>query len=621
MAVRVACPDCNTVMHVADDLRGKKIKCKSCSSVVGVPPDGGFAERPRMPAAPRRIVEEVEDRPPPRRREPDEEEDRRSPRRRRKSRSSGPNLLPLWIGGGALLVVGLITVTVLIIVGSGGANPQPVNNAPAVQVAQVQPNAQPAAPQQAAVNQVNQVNQINVVPEKRNAPPLIPDPAPGETMKSEQIYQRLLQSTVWIVASHKVVAMNNNRPFAQQFPQPPVFQQPKLPKIRPPVFPNFPNQPGMNQPGLNQPGLNQPGMNQPGMGPVGPGGPAGPGMGPGMAPGMDLLPQAGQQSALRNTVWDGSETLPGFGKLRFQFISNISVIMVDAQETSRGNYNHTGNNVTITFGGGVVYRGTINGNTMSGNASNGQTNWTWNVTKSGGGAMPAMPGPGGGGGNAIVAKMSGSGSLIDRKHRLVITNVHVVGNGDTVQVYFPDFDAQGELLVRSDEYKQKHGLTGRVVMREDRADLALVQLPVLPEGVQPLALAKTKVKAAAQVHSVGNPGASKSLWIYSPGKVRSVYKDQWKVLDDLDGKTYNYDAMKVETDSAINPGDSGGPLVDDRAALVGVAHGQNILANNMSHFIEVSEVRQLLEKYYRSVNDTLTQGPAAERPQLAAVGR
>jgi hypothetical protein len=58
--------------------------------------------------------------------------------------------------------------------------------------------------------------------------------------------------------------------------------------------------------------------------------------------------------------------------------------------------------------------------------------------------------------------------------------------------------------------------------------------------------------------------------------------------------------------------------VDDRCALVGVAHGGSVVANNFSFFIEASEVRQLLERYYRAVNDTLTQHADQPGPQLAA---
>ena len=85
------------------------------------------------------------------------------------------------------------------------------------------------------------------------------------------------------------------------------------------------------------------------------------------------------------------------------------------------------------------------------------------------------------------------------------------------------------------------------------------------------------------------------MWIYSPGKVRQVFYDKWKVLDELEGAVVNYEGMKIETDSAINPGDSGGPLVNDRGTLVGVVHGGNIMAQNVSIFIECSEVRTLID--------------------------
>jgi S1-C subfamily serine protease len=523
----------------------------------------GIADKNRMPPAP-----------PPRRRvvDDDDAEERSSPRRRRRQESSS-SLLPLWIAGAGGIVV--LLVVVIIFVARSGSTPAPQNPNPQPPVAQNQP---PAVQNQQPVAQ--NAPPAQAPPDRRNVPALIPDPPAGETMKGEQIYQRLLQSTVWIVADQKIVAMNNqNQPFAQpDIPRPPFG--PKIP--RPPFGPG---------------GI--------GPGPIGP---------PGM-PNQPFLPQPNQKSNLRGTTWDGSETLPGFGKLRFQFVTDIQAIMVDAKETLRGSYIHTGNNVTITFGGGVVYNGTINGNSMSGGATNGQTNWNWSVTRGGGGGpAPVNPNPGGG----VVAKMTGSGSLIDRKHRLVITNVHVVGKNDNVTLYFPDFDNQGELIVRADLYKTKAGYPGRVVMREDRADLALVQLEKLPEGVQPLTVAKTKVKQAQQVHSVGNPGASRALWVYSPGKVRTVLKDQWKIFDDLDGRNHNYDAMKIETDSAINPGDSGGPLVDDRCALVGVAHGGSLVANNFSFFIEASEVRQILERYYRAVNDTLTHRAEPGGPQMAA---
>jgi S1-C subfamily serine protease len=545
-------------MNVADELRGRRIRCKDCSGVVVVPGDDdfdeGFAERARPAAATRRRDDD----------DYDDNADSEPAFDRPPQRGQGAPLGPILaaVAGGVVLLV-IVVVVIALSVGPHDADENV--QAQVGDAAQAVAQADQAAPN-AGLNPAP-----NVPLPKEGPPPALP-PAEnfGPAAGGEQIYQRMLRSTVWIVASHKVVALGGNRPLAQ-FPPPdfPKFKRPPLP--RPGIQPKLPNLPGLPQD------------------------PA------------DLVPDPNQKSTLTGSAWTGKETLPGFGRLTFQFTSNVAVIMIDARDTTRGNYRQNGNAVSITFGGGIIYTGTINGNTMMGNATNGQQNWSWTVVK--GGPRNDIPGNLGEG---IIAKATGSGSLIDRKHRLIVTNVHVVGNADMVTVYFPEFDEQGELIVHSDRYKQKPGMTGRVVIREPRADLAFIQLQHLPQNSIVVPLAKTKARPAQQVHSVGNPGASKGLWIYSPGKVRQVFQDKWQIFDDLENRMCQYDAMKLETDSAINAGDSGGPLVNDRAAMVGVAHGHSLIANNISVFIEVSEVRALLERYYKSLNDKYVPEPEAK---------
>jgi S1-C subfamily serine protease len=43
-------------------------------------------------------------------------------------------------------------------------------------------------------------------------------------------------------------------------------------------------------------------------------------------------------------------------------------------------------------------------------------------------------------------RFEGSGSLIDAKRRLVLTNAHIVGNADSVFVQFPERDKDGSLV-------------------------------------------------------------------------------------------------------------------------------------------------------------------------------
>ena len=96
------------------------------------------------------------------------------------------------------------------------------------------------------------------------------------------------------------------------------------------------------------------------------------------------------------------------------------------------------------------------------------------------------------------------------------------------------------------------------------------------------------------VHSLGNPGRSGALWVYTPGKVRQVYSKTWKAK--LDDRTHTFEARVIETDSPTNPGDSGGPLVNDKGELVGVTEGGATDAQLLSLFVDLSEVKKLLRR-------------------------
>lgn len=189
---------------------------------------------------------------------------------------------------------------------------------------------------------------------------------------------------------------------------------------------------------------------------------------------------------------------------------------------------------------------------------------------------------------------TGTGSLVDRQQRLILTNYHVVGDGDRVSVMFPIHE-RGKLIAEREQYIARvraDGIRGRVVARDRRRDLALIELDRLPDGVVPITLARDSAKPGQNVHSVGNPGGSGALWVYTPGKVRQAYHKKWKAK--LGDQVASFEAQVLETDSATNPGDSGGPLVNDRGELVGVTQGAAIDAHLISTFIDISEVKDFL---------------------------
>jgi S1-C subfamily serine protease len=188
----------------------------------------------------------------------------------------------------------------------------------------------------------------------------------------------------------------------------------------------------------------------------------------------------------------------------------------------------------------------------------------------------------------------GTGSVVNLKKRLIITNYHVVGSKDVARVYFPLYGKNGEVIVERKTYQANRGwIAGKVVAREPKKDLALIQLEAMPKGAQEMVLAPKSPSPGQRLHSIGNPGASDALWLYTQGTVRQVYTKKWRPGGE-DG--FDIEAKIVETQSPVNHGDSGGPVVNDRGELVAVTQGavSDSTARLVSIFIDVSEVRNLL---------------------------
>jgi HEAT repeat protein len=142
-------------------------------------------------------------------------------------------------------------------------------------------------------------------------------------------------------------------------------------------------------------------------------------------------------------------------------------------------------------------------------------------------------------------------------------------------------------------YKRKELIRGKVVRIAKAQDLALVELDKVPERTPALKLAARSASPGQTVHSVGNPGASEARWLYTSGTVRQLSHKTWRSLGG--GKIFSHDADVLETQSPTNPGDSGGPLVNDAMQLVGVTQGADRSARELSIFIDVGEVKKMLQ--------------------------
>jgi S1-C subfamily serine protease len=386
---------------------------------------------------------------------------------------------------------------------------------------------------------------------KDDVPPPPPQVVAGTVkLAPDEIYRRALKSTVYVVAKS---------PAPPGSPPPPPPPEPK--KMTPKTMPRPPI--GKTPP------------------------PKGP----------DLT------SELTNSVWTGTEDLAGFGKLRFDFFPNFEVVVRDAKDAASGRWRFTDAKTLRIELPTAEYVGQINSDTILGTAKSkqGGVSWKFAVNRKHGATPAPMP---------RYITRTGTGVLVDTGSKMVVTSLHVVGEAEFVEVAFPKFDEAGDPIVDPARY-QSGRIRGRVVHREPNVDVALVQLDQVPAGMELMLISNERVKTDDVVHFVGNPGERKTLWQYRPSKVRQDGQYQWKVPDAETKKDVRYDGWRIEIEGAISPGDSGGPLVSEYGLLVGLAHAADVSGNQVSYFIDASEVVTAINRYRERFEAPVAKGENA----------
>lgn len=175
----------------------------------------------------------------------------------------------------------------------------------------------------------------------------------------------------------------------------------------------------------------------------------------------------------------------------------------------------------------------------------------------------------------------GSGALIDRAQRLIITNYHVVAGHSTVQITFKPRGTQD--AASAQVYR------GDVVRYDQIADLALLRVAELPEYIPEMQLADvSKLEVGADVHAIGHPTGE--FWSYTRGIVSQVRRNyEWQSNDEL-----SHHATVIQTQTPINPGNSGGPLFDDAGRIVGINTFGRAQAEGLNFAVSADDIRVLL---------------------------
>jgi putative serine protease PepD len=142
---------------------------------------------------------------------------------------------------------------------------------------------------------------------------------------------------------------------------------------------------------------------------------------------------------------------------------------------------------------------------------------------------------------------SGTGFLVD-SNGTIVTNAHVAGNNDTVQVRFNDKGTYHDAKVLS------------VDASTDLAALKVDESAV--QGIRPLELADSdNAQVGDSVVAIGYPlGLDRTA---TAGIVSGLERQ----IESPNG--FSIDKV-IQTDAAVNPGNSGGPLLNAKGQVIGV---------------------------------------------------
>ena len=146
---------------------------------------------------------------------------------------------------------------------------------------------------------------------------------------------------------------------------------------------------------------------------------------------------------------------------------------------------------------------------------------------------------------------AGSGFVWDTNGHIV-TNNHVVDDGDVIRVDFSD----------------GRSVLAELVGTDADSDLAVLKVDLPADDLAPISVSdSTKVKVGQIAIAIGNPFQLESSM--TTGIISGIGRSL--PIAPTDGSRFSYSIPDViQTDAAINPGNSGGVLVDINGGLIGV---------------------------------------------------
>ena len=192
-------------------------------------------------------------------------------------------------------------------------------------------------------------------------------------------------------------------------------------------------------------------------------------------------------------------------------------------------------------------------------------------------------------GQPVQTASAGSGFILT-SDGYIVTNYHVVGDAQTIQV----------TLYSGDTYDAQY------VGGDEDYDIAVIKIEAT--GLQAVTLGNSEeLNVGDHVLAIGNP-LGELTFSMSGGMVSSVNR-----AINVEGTPFNM----IQTDTSINPGNSGGPLLNSCGEVVGIVSakfsstGSGESAEGLGFAIPINDVSSMIQ-------DIMTNGYVSNRAYLGA---
>ena len=154
----------------------------------------------------------------------------------------------------------------------------------------------------------------------------------------------------------------------------------------------------------------------------------------------------------------------------------------------------------------------------------------------------------------------------------IVTNNHVIADGDQTTVTFADGSEEAATIVAGDPSRDL------AVLKVDRTDL----VPLAVGDSDDLRLGDQLIAVGYALDLNGEPSVTSGIL---SAKNRSITENTGATLVNL-----------LQTDTAINPGNSGGPLLNSRGEVVGINTAIAGQAQNIGFAIAITPVMDVIDE-------------------------